>query len=154
MRIVFDTNVIVAGLVAEGLCREIVEEHLPGHTAIVADELGDELVEKLRTKFGLVPEDLPLLALYRRHAEWVQARALPEQVCRDRDDDWVLATAVAGGAELIVTGDPDLLVLRAHGAIDIVSPRQFVERLHEDEGRIHPSSLPYRPATPSSPRVK
>ncbi|HSF19225.1 MAG TPA: putative toxin-antitoxin system toxin component, PIN family [Vicinamibacteria bacterium] len=126
----FDTNVIVAGLVAEGLCREIVETHLSEHDAILSDALWDELVEKLRSKFNLVPEELPLLGLYRRHAEWVQPLPLPKPVCRDADDDWVLATALAGRAEMIVTGDPDLQVLAAHQGIRIVSPRQFVERIH------------------------
>lgn len=130
MRVVFDTNVIVAALVAEGLCHEIVETHLPEHTAILADPLWKELVEKLRSKFNLVPEELPLLGLYRRLAEWVQAQPLPKPVCRDADDDWVLATAVAGRADMIVTGDPDLLVLGAHEGIDIVSPRQLLERIH------------------------
>jgi putative PIN family toxin of toxin-antitoxin system len=131
---VFDTNVIVAGLVAEGLCREILETHLPEHVAILADPLWKELVEKLRSKFNLVPEELPLLGLYRRIAEWVRAQPLPKQVRRDADDDWVLTAAVAGGAEVIVTGDPDLLVLGAHEGIEIVSPRQFLERI-DREGR-------------------
>ena len=39
MRVVFDTNVIVAGLVAEGLCREVVEMHLPEHTPILSSAL-------------------------------------------------------------------------------------------------------------------
>jgi putative PIN family toxin of toxin-antitoxin system len=127
---VFDTNVIVAGLVAEGLCRELIETHLPEHVAILADPLWEELVEKLRSKFNLVPEEVPFLGLYRRHAEWVQAQPLPKPVCRDADDDWVLAAALAGGAEMIVTGDPDLLVLGTHQGIGIVSPRQFIERIH------------------------
>jgi putative PIN family toxin of toxin-antitoxin system len=133
MRVVFDTNVIVAALVAEGLCHEIVETHLPELSPILADPLWKELVEKLRAKFNLVPEELPLLGLYRRLAEWVQAQPLPKPVCRDADDDWVLATAVAGRADLIVTGDPDLLVLGAHEGIDIVSPRQFLERIQGTE---------------------
>lgn len=132
MRVVFDTNVIVAGLVAEGLCREVVETHLPEHTPILADPLWKELLEKLRSKFSLVPEELPLLGLYRRLSEWVQAEPLPKPVCRDKDDDWVLATAIAGRAEIIVTGDPDLLVLRAHEGIDIVTPRQFLERIQAE----------------------
>ena len=128
MRIVFDTNVIVAGVVADGLCREIVETHLPAHTPVVSRLLWDELVEKLRSKFDLEAEELPLLALYRRHAAWVEPPALPRPVCRDPDDDWVLATAVAGQAELIVSGDADLLVLGTHEGIAILTPRQFIER--------------------------
>jgi predicted nucleic acid-binding protein len=50
-------------------------------------------------------------------------------VSRDADDDVVLATAVAAGASLIVTGDQDLLVIGRHNGIDIVSPRDFLKRL-------------------------
>ena len=48
--------------------------------------------------------------------------------CRDADDDWVLATAVAGQAEVILTGDNDLLKMRAFQGVVIPSPRQFLER--------------------------
>lgn len=53
VRVFFDTNVIVAGLVSEGLCHEIVETHLPVHAAILFRRLWEELLEKLREKFGL-----------------------------------------------------------------------------------------------------
>lgn len=126
---VFDTNVIVAGLVAEGLCREILEIHLPEHVAILSRPLWDELVTKLREKFDLGLDDLPLLHLYRRHATWVEAQALAEPTCRYPDDDWVLSTAVAGEAEIIVTGGGDLLVLPGFRGITILTPRGFLERL-------------------------
>jgi putative PIN family toxin of toxin-antitoxin system len=129
VRLVFDTNVIVAGLVSEGLCHEVIETHLPDHTAILSRVLWDELVEKLRDKFGLAAEDLPILDLYRRHATWVEPRPLAAPACRDADDDWVLATAIAGQAEAIVTGDGDLLELGAYEGVAILNPRQFIERL-------------------------
>ena len=129
MRVVFDTNVIVAGLVAEGLCREVVETHLPEHTAVLSNVLWDELVQKLREKFDLGPDELPFLHLYYRHATWVETEALDNPVCRDPDDDWVLATAIAGDAELIVTGDEDLLALGTYRDVAILTPRQFLERL-------------------------
>lgn len=71
MRLVFDTSVIVAGLVAQGLCREVIEVHLPEHAAILSDALWDELVAKLEEKFDLTADDLPFLHLYRRHATWI-----------------------------------------------------------------------------------
>jgi uncharacterized protein len=129
VRLVFDTNVVVAGLVAEGLCHELVEVHLPAHEVVLSQVLWDELVEKLRDKFGLDADELPLLDLYRRHATWVDPPALAGPVCRDADDDWVLATAVAGEAEAIVTGDEDLLVLEAVRGIAILTPRQLIQRL-------------------------
>ncbi len=129
MRAVFDTNVIVAGIVAEGLCHEIVETHIPQHIPILSQPLWDELVAKLRGKFDLEADELPVLSLYRRHATWVDPRPLETPVCRDPDDDWVLATAVAGEADVIVTGDEDLLTLRHHQGIAILKPRRFLERL-------------------------
>jgi putative PIN family toxin of toxin-antitoxin system len=126
---VFDTNVIVAGLVSEGLCHEVVETHLPDHTAILSRVLWDELVGKLRDKFGLATDDLPVLDLYRRHATWVEPQRLEKPACRDADDDWVLATAVAGQADAIVTGDGDLLALGVYEGVAILSPRQLIERL-------------------------
>jgi uncharacterized protein len=128
VRAVFDTNVVVAGIVAEGLCREILEIHVPEHTAILSQVLWDELVVTLRRKFGLTPDDLPILALYRRHAAWCEPAKLAEAVCRDPDDDWVLATALAGEADAIVSGDADLLTLESYSGIQMLSPRQFVSR--------------------------
>lgn len=49
-------------------------------------------------------------------------------VSRDPDDDAVLAAAVASRADLIVSGDRDLLVLRSHAGISIVDPAMAVER--------------------------
>jgi putative PIN family toxin of toxin-antitoxin system len=126
--VVFDTNVVVAGIVAEGLCREILEIHVPDHVAIVSDVPWNELVTTLRRKFGLTPDDLPILALYRQHATWCDPAKPPKRICRDSDDDWVLATALAGNAEAVVTGDADLLTLALYSGIEVLSPRQFVSR--------------------------
>ena len=128
MKVVFDTNVVIAGIVAEGLCREILEIHVPEHEVILSQVLWDELAATLRRKFGLTPDDLPILALYRQHSTWCEPAALADEVCRDADDDWVLATAVAGEAEAIVSGDADLLTLSSYLGIEILSPRQFVSR--------------------------
>lgn len=128
MTLVFDTNVVVAGIVAEGLCREILEIHVPEHDVILAQVLWDELVATLRRRFGLAPDDPPILALYRQQSIWCEPAALADAVCRDPDDDWVLATAVAGEAEAIVSGDADLLTLSSYLGIEILSPRQFMSR--------------------------
>lgn len=129
MRVVFDTNVIIAGLVARGLCHELIEVYLPDHEAVLSPRLWDELTETLGEKLGLEPGELPFLDLYRRHAHWVDPPALERPVSRDPADDWVLATAKAGDADAIVTGDDDLLVLGRFEGVEILDPRGFLERL-------------------------
>jgi uncharacterized protein len=129
VRLVLDTNVIVAGLVSEGLCHEIIETHLPDHVAILSRVMWDELVETLRDKFDLGADELPLLDLYHRHATWVEPKPLAAPASRDPDDDWILATAVSGSADAVVTGDGDLLELRSYQGIALMTPRQLIERI-------------------------
>jgi putative PIN family toxin of toxin-antitoxin system len=126
VRVVFDTNVVVAGIVAQGLCREILETHLPAHTPLLSSGLWLELLRVMTEKLDIDPAALPVLALYRRHAVWVEPEPLSRPVCRDPDDDMVLATAVSGGAAAIVTGDDDLLVLGSYQGVQIMSPREFL----------------------------
>ena len=64
---------------------------------------------------------------------------LPESVpriCRDPDDDWVIACAVAGKADVIVSGDCDLLALERVGEIPILSAAQFLTYLKERGPRV------------------
>ena len=58
----------------------------------------------------------------------MESQPLATRACRDADDDWVLATAIAGQAEAIVTGDGDLLALGVYQGVAILSPRQLIER--------------------------
>ena len=111
MKVVCDTNVLVAGMVADGLCRDIVKRRLPRTEIITSRALLDELARTLRNKFDTDPAQVPLLKAYRERATLVRPQARSRPVCRDRDDDKVLETAVAGQADIILTGDRDLLVL-------------------------------------------
>ena len=54
---------------------------------------------------------------------------LAAPVCRDPDDDIVLATALAAKAGVVISGDDDLLCLKTQQGIRIQSPRQFLEEL-------------------------
>lgn len=129
MRLVVDTNVVIAALAADGLCRDLVRVRLRPHTIITSDWLLAELRRTLRKKFKADPDELPLVLALSDEAEIVTPVSLSERVCRDKDDDIVLATAMAGRAAIILTGDHDLLVLKKFRGIAILSPRQFLEML-------------------------
>ncbi len=129
MRLVCDTNVLIAGMAADGLCRDIVKRRLPKHELFTSKALLAELNEKLRDKFGIDPDSLPFITAYRDRATIIRPAALPASVCRDPDDDEVLAVAVSAKAATFITGDKDLLTLKTHAGIPILSPRQFVEWL-------------------------
>ena len=65
MRLVCDTNVLIAGLVADGLCRDIVKRRFPKHELFTSEALLAELDEKLRDKFDVDPDSVPFIKTYR-----------------------------------------------------------------------------------------
>jgi putative PIN family toxin of toxin-antitoxin system len=127
---VLDTNVLFAAYLARGTCAMLYEQALGAATLVSSDAILAEFEEKLVQKAKLPMRDA---AQVRREAASnaliVQPEALPAPVCRDADDDVILATASAGKADLIVTGDQDLLVLGSYLGISIVTPAECLARL-------------------------
>ena len=130
MRVLLDSNVWLAILTTDGQCRRLWRQ-IRGDLEICASPgiLG-EIEEKLRLKFGFHPRHARLLASYvRRQTVSVTIIAPPPKVCRDPDDDHILAAAVKSGCEYLVTGDKDLLALKIYSGIRIVTPRELAEYL-------------------------
>ena len=130
MRILFDTNVLFAAFAVRGFCEELIEETVDLCAIVWSTPLHNELVRALRRKRLLSPAAAEAIAAFSDLCQMVNPVTFPKRVCRDPDDDLVLATAIAGRADLIVTGDNDLLVLKRFGGIRILSPRQVLEILH------------------------
>ncbi|MBI3413898.1 MAG: putative toxin-antitoxin system toxin component, PIN family [Verrucomicrobia bacterium] len=133
MRIVLDTNVLVAAFTATGVCHQLYERALTTGQLFVSEAITTELRRTLKTKFRrLSAQDVAeIVAAVSADAELVEPAPLPLPVARDADDDAVLATALAGRADIIVTGDNDLLVLKTYQRIRILSPRGFLEFLDQ-----------------------
>ena len=126
MRVVLDTNVLIAAFIAQGACADLFEHCVLRHTIVLSDVILGELRRHLIGKFQYsVKETEAALTLVHAHAEIVVPEELEKPACRDPDDDWVLATAIAGNAKCIVTGDKDLLVLHAYKTVQIVPPADF-----------------------------
>jgi uncharacterized protein len=130
VRLVLDANVLLAGFGTRGLCEALVTVCLRSHELILSQHLLGETRRHLIDKFKMpaVRAD-EIVAFLREHADIVKPALVTSAACRDKDDLAVLGTAVAGRADLLVTGDQDLLVLKEHAGIPIVTPRACYERL-------------------------
>jgi putative PIN family toxin of toxin-antitoxin system len=129
VRVVFDTNVLYSALAAKGFCEELLDEAAGDCDIVWSHSLKDELESLLARRHKIGPATRVALEAYVDLCEFAEPAPLSERVCRDKDDDVVLATALAGKADVIVTGDEDLLVLKKFRGIEILSPRQFLELL-------------------------
>lgn len=129
MTVVLDTNVLVAAFATRGLCQSVFELCLDRHVIATSEPLIQELTDNLTTKIRLSPASIREVEAYIRSVTHVmEANPLSAAVCRDPDDDHVLAVAVAAGAGMVVTGDGNLLVLQRYAGIEIVNPRSFWAR--------------------------
>ena len=126
MRLLLDTNVLVAAFVARGVCSELLEHCVRHHVVISSRPLLDELGDALTRKFHQRAVDARgAIRLLGETFTLVTPDALESPVCRDPDDDVVLATAMAGRWAAIVSGDQDLLILDPFRAIRILAPAAF-----------------------------
>lgn len=124
MTIVFDTNVLFSAFVSHGVCAGLYEECLQRADIVVSPPIIDELARNLQSKAKLSTADLTdVLHALRLDARIVIPSPLRQPICRDADDDWILATATAAGADAIVTGDADRLTLQSFEGIRILTPR-------------------------------
>ena len=123
-----DTNVLVSAFTTRGLSADVLRLVLVEHELVTGEFNLEEFRRVLRTRMGapdaLIDEAEELL----REQEVVPRPADPYPIqIRDPDDAWVLASAAAGEADILVTGDHDLLVLSLEGHLRILSPREFWE---------------------------
>ncbi len=126
MKVVLDTNVLIAAFIARGTCHELLEYCVHEHELVTSGFILDEVRQALVKKFHFSRQDAAeTVALLSTRMIVVTPEPLPAPVCRDPEDDNIIGTAVAGACECIVTGDKDLLVLKRHRDIDIISPDRF-----------------------------
>jgi uncharacterized protein len=138
-RAVLDANVYISAAIRpEGPPGQIIEGFLrkSAFELVVSPAIVDEVLRGLRypkvtqyIRSEIEPEAwfLGIVLL----ADLVAGDYVLSRVSEDPDDDKYLAAAVDGRATRLVTGDPDLLSVREHAGVRIVTPRAFLEALRE-----------------------
>lgn len=128
MKAVFDTNVLVAALITEGLCgRLLIRGRKRQFELILCPHILKEFQKILTSKFSLSRSETgEALALVSEAAtSIVHPVERVSGICRDPSDDKVLACALAAKSDYLVSGDADLLELKTFRGIKIVKPKEF-----------------------------
>jgi len=130
-RFVFDTNEIVSALLIKAsVARRCLDRARETGRLLLSVDVIKELQDVLgRPDFDryIAEEDrIQFLTLLTREAELVDIKNRIAE-CRDPKDDKFLELAVNGKADVIVSGDKDLLVLHPFRNVPILAPRDFLE---------------------------
>ena len=134
MRAVFDTNVLIAAFLTEGLCSGLlIRARKQAFNLILCDDIIREFEGILVKKLKLTSTDISeISAIVSEAASEILHKLNPiPNICRDPNDDMIIACAIDATADYIVTGDEDLLILKKYKDIVIMNPRNF-EALFED----------------------
>lgn len=133
MLAVIDTNVIISGLLTKGSCRRLLLSLKNKDFTLVINDIIFKEIE-----FVLAREKLSLLINKAEKEDilsFIKSQALffkPKtkiNICRDRKDNIILETAIEAKADIIVSGDKDLTILKNFRKIPIITPKQFLEYL-------------------------
>ena len=129
MRVVFDTNILVSALVFPGgqgeaaLRRIIVETD----ELVLSRPILDELLEVLGRKFARDAEELAHVAVFLTELAVIVAPKRRLRVVKDEPDNRILECAIAGRADVIVTGDKPLLALKRYEEIRLLALRDYLD---------------------------
>lgn len=125
---VFDTNVLIAAIITEGICSKLLRRARMQEFSLIScpfilKEIRGVLSRKFRLSHGEIASAVePISAAI---DQIIDHNLKITNICRDADDDNIIACAVAAKADYLVTGDSDLLEIKKYQGVRIISPRDF-----------------------------
>ncbi len=126
MKLVLDSNVLVAAFAARGLCSSLFELCIERYQIIISEYILTEISRALYGKIKMPEDRVSMVIGYLRECCVVSEYGkLPERVCRDKNDDDIIALALGCNAGYLITGDKDLLDMAKYKSVKILSPRDF-----------------------------
>lgn len=130
MRVFLNTNVLVAAFATRGLCEDVLRTTLSEHDLITGTQVLAEVERVLTDKLRMpASKARSISAFIRQHAEVIEPSAPAAWPGKDPDDQWIVAAATEGHADVLVSGDQDLLEIADRVQIAILSLRGFWESL-------------------------
>lgn len=137
MKVYFDTNVLVSAFTARGLCADLMRVVLAEHELVTGEVNLRELDRVLVEKFHAPKSVAASVASQLRDHTVIPVPDAPSHIpVRDPDDAWVLSSALASGADMLVTGDQDLLEIAASVPVPVLTPRLAWEQLRGHPDRV------------------
>jgi putative PIN family toxin of toxin-antitoxin system len=128
MRVILDTNVILAAFAGRGLAHALFELCLEKHEIIISEHILSEVQRNLQKKLKMPGEKIQKIIEYLTELCTISSyRKLDKMVCRDPNDVKILGLSEVAKPDYIVTGDMDLLALKEFHAVPIITPREFWE---------------------------
>jgi uncharacterized protein len=126
LKIILDTNVIIAAFATRGLCNALFELCLDRFEVFLSEPLLKETAAHLKDKIKLPDDQCRMIDAYLRAIGFVsEIDEMDPSACRDANDLHVLGLAQHASAHFIITGDKDLLDLGSYIDTRIVTPREF-----------------------------
>ena len=126
MRILFDTNVLVAAFLSGGSSYDVIEQAIHGqeiyYTTFIIAEFRRVFKDKFHYPGSIINEFVVFIEKF--FIKGITADVI-ENICRDSENDQVLADGVINGVNVIITGDKDLLDLKTHKGIRIIHPNEY-----------------------------
>ena len=132
MRVVFDSNVLVAAFATHGVCHDLFEHCLKNTTILCSDFIACEVERILIDKIKIPARKASEIIRYlKSQAQWISPERVVVENLRDPNDHMIIATALSGEADYLITGDKDMLVLKKIKRTIIISPREYWIRSQE-----------------------
>jgi uncharacterized protein len=129
MKIIFDTNVIISAFITHGLSSRVLDICIDNHQLFISQWIIDEVIEKLKNKIKVPDTEIRRINFFlSSNFQIIKTNGDIPDICRDNDDNNVLLLIQNIPAEMLITGDKDLLVLKNYLSARIISPREFLEK--------------------------
>lgn len=126
MKIVLDSNIIVAAYAGRGLCNSLFELCLDRHSIIISEFILTEVKRTLHNKLKMPLANVETIIEYLKEFCILSTyNKISDNICRDKNDNDIISLAVGNNVDCLITGDNDLLVLKKYNKIKIISPRDF-----------------------------